>query len=172
MTNRGGAWRGVEARHAYQDALDHNEFLDHASRNRYELDIAVADWEDANDGPAVGFVAPKPRWSERDDVGVLPYRVLHWGDTGPVRARDFWTGNRAREFWTLQTECDRQALIRHYTPWDPPSPRLRNPCWNGLCALRPCWGIVHCDPVGFTWEQPEGTDYNPDTALFERRGVR
>ncbi|SEF34439.1 hypothetical protein SAMN05421837_107389 [Amycolatopsis pretoriensis] len=165
--------RGVAARRAYDEAQLRNPFMDHRERNRFERDIAYADWEDDHDGqPAPGFVEPKPRWFDRDDVGVLPFRVLHWGDDGKVRARDFWTGNRAREFWALHTACDRQAQIRHYKPWDPPAPRLHSPCWNGLCALNPCWGIVHCDSAGQTWEQPEGTVYNPRTGLYERRGLR
>ena len=171
MTEHSGT-RGVIARREYADAIRQNPYLDHASRNRFEERIAEADWEDDHGGPAVRFVAPEPRWSERDDVDLLPYRVLHWGDDGPVRANDFWTGNRAREFWTLQTDCGRQAQIRHYTPWDPPPPRLHNPCWNGFCALHPCWGIVHSDPTGYTWEQPQGTEYNPDTGLYEPRGMR
>jgi hypothetical protein len=164
--------RGAQARAAYDAAQIRNPFLDHRERNRYDRDIAYADWEDAHDGVAIpGFVEPKPRWTERDDVGVLPYRVVHWGDDGIVRARDFWTGQCAREFWQLHTDCDRSALIRHYRLWDPEPPRLHSPCWNGACAINPCWGIVHANPVGQRWEQPPGTEYNPRTHVYERPGT-
>lgn len=166
MTEHAGP-RGVKARALYDDALLKNPFLDHATRNSFEREIALADWEDWHNGPAVGFEEPKPRWTEMHDVGHLPFRVLHWGADGVVRARDFWTGNRAREFAKLHTECDRSAFIRHYAPWDPPRAQEHNPCWNTACVLRPCWGIVHSNPAGQTWEQPPGTVYNPDTQLYE-----
>src|SRR2546427_9369722 len=98
--------RGVDARRAYDAALLKNRSLAPPSRNSHERTIALADWEDAHDGPAVGFAELTAKWTERDDFGSLPYRVLYWSDDGYVHARDFWTRSKVDEFTRLAAGFD------------------------------------------------------------------
>lgn len=43
-------------------------------------------------------------------------------------------------------------------------------CWNDWCILTDCDGVHHGDPTGYSWEQARGTQYNPESGRYDRKG--
>jgi hypothetical protein len=40
-------------------------------------------------------------------------------------------------------------------------------CWNAFCIATHCDGTAHVDATGHSWNQVEGTSYNPDTGACD-----
>jgi hypothetical protein len=40
-------------------------------------------------------------------------------------------------------------------------------CWNAFCIATHCDGTAHVDATGNSWNQAEGTAYNPVTGAYD-----